>query len=247
MVDIWNKSKVVKVVDDSDDLSISKDQLIEASSKRVRGHITDELVARINSIIEEPDMRAEYRENIIGYLDVLKDGRVNMLDYVNAVKYVSYKMRGDTNKAAYAKVFPDRIARYKANGTVDYSPWVSSYRKSRLVVGILERSIIPTHLLNADIYQESINVLADLMVNSDSDKVRQESAKSLMDGLRPPEVNKFSVDVVVKQDDALIALRESTDRLINAQRVEIEKGRATADGIANSELIVEGSYEVDES
>lgn len=215
-------------------------QIKAACPKNVRGNITTELTADINGILSDPDIRDEFRDNILSYTDVLAEGKWKFKDYISAVKFTSYKLRGDSNMVSYAKTFPDRIAAYTARGVNDYSPWVTSYLKSKLVLEILKRSLIPTHILNADIYQKSINVLASLMLTATSEKVRADSANSLLVNLKPPEADRLEIDLNIKQDDAIGDLRAATAAMVAAQKREIELGIQTAKGIAHSTIVIQG-------
>lgn len=241
---IWDTNGSGLVAEEKD-LYLTKEVLKSVATKNAKNHITDELVETINGIIREPEYREEFRDNVLGYLDVLGDKRVNMVEYINAVKFVGFKVRGSTDRDAYIKTFPDRFKRLSDEGKgSDISAWTNGYKRSKMVIQMLERSIVPTYIVNADVYQDSINVLVKLMHNSKSDLVRQASAKTLMDGLTPPEVTKFSVDVNIKEDDAMIAMRATTQALLEAQKGEIVSGRKSAFDIANTDLVVEeGEYD----
>jgi len=222
---------------------LSVDIIKDVMPKSIRPNITPELITLINSIIKDPEVGEDYREHILGFSDVMKGGLYRMEDYITAVKYTSYKLRGDSNIVAYIKTFPDRVARYKSNGTVDISPWVTSYGRSKLVNAILNKSMIPTHILNADIHQKAVNVLADLMLTATSEKVRSDSANSLLTHLKPPENTKIEIDMNVKQVDGISDLRQATLELIKAQKLSIESGQSTAQDVAHSSVILEGQLD----
>ena len=220
--------------------SLSLDLIKNAVPRSIRSNITQGMVDNINKISNDPDVGEEFKDNILGFSDVMKSGLYRMEDYISAVKYVSYKLRGDTNLAAYTKTFPDRVARYQGRGVVDYSPWVTSYCKSKLVNEILGRSLVPTHILNADIHQKAINVLANLMVSANSEKVRSDSANSLLTHLKPPETAKIEIDMNVTKIDGIEDLRNATLELIKAQKLGIQSGQSTAQDIAHSKVVIEG-------
>jgi len=222
----------------STDITIQ--EIKERVPKSIRANITQELTDNINNIMKDPDIRDEYRENILGYTDVLQEGKWKFGDYITAIKYVGYKLRGDTNMTAYTKSFPERIKKLQARGVTDFSSWVVSYGKSKLVNEILSRSMIPTHILNADVYQKAINIQAQLMVTANSEKVRTDAANSLLNHLKPPETAKIEIDMNVKQQDGISDLTKATLELVKAQKLSIESGARTARDIAHSAVIVEG-------
>ena len=87
---------------------LTKEMLLGAvPDKRFRRHVTDEVVAVINS---EPDseLRRVFRDNALTYSSVLSTGKHSLSAYVNAVKFVSLRLIGDKASTAYSKVFPDR-------------------------------------------------------------------------------------------------------------------------------------------
>ncbi len=222
---------------------LTMEVLKSCAPKSVKNNISPELLDKINDILQDPDIREEYRENVLGYIDVLKEGKWKFSDYISAVKYVSYKLRGDTNISAYSKTFPDRIASYIARGVTDYSPWVTSYGKSKLVAEIFDRSMIPTYILNADVYQEAVNTLAHLMNTAKSEKVRSDSANSLLTHLKKPETAKVELDVNVNRDSSIDDLRKSTLELVAQQKMMIQAGAMSAKEVAHQKLVIEGEIE----
>ena len=226
------------------DRSLTVDVVKSAVPRSLRGNITKELVDNLNKISNDPDVGEEFRENVIGYADVMKSGNYRMDDYISAVKYIGYKLRGDTNIAAYTKTFPDRVKRYHGNGVTDISPWVTSYSKSKLVNEMLGRSMVPTHILNADVHQKAINVLANLMVTAHSEKVRSDSANSLLTHLKPPETAKIEIDMNVTKQDGIEDLTKATMELVKNQRLAIEAGARTAKDVAHSKLVIDVEAEI---
>jgi len=222
--------------------SLTLEVIKKAVPRSIRSSISKEMVDRINLISQDPDIGVEFRENILGYADAMSTGTYNIPDYISAVKYVSYKLRGDTNEAAYTKTFPDRVAQYHKNGVDSISPWVASYVRSKLVIEMLGRSMVPTHILNADIHQKAINRLAYLMVNSSSEKVQSDSATSLLTHLKPPETAKIEIDMNVTKVDGIDDLRAATMELVKNQRMAIKAGKSTALDIAHS-VIIDGEIE----
>jgi len=73
-------------------------------------------VETINSLSADPMLREAFRDNLISYTGVLQDGKYKVTDYINAVKYVSYKLLGASNSEAYQKTFPDRWQRLVDEG-----------------------------------------------------------------------------------------------------------------------------------
>jgi hypothetical protein len=196
-------------------------------------------MSNINGLLQDQTTREEFRENLIGYASVLAQGRYKVEDYVSAVKYVSYKMLGSTNLEAYVKTFPDRYKRLLNDGVDDHrvSAYASAYNKNQLVNKIYEQTLIPSHILNADVFQRALNVQAELMVHANSEKVRSDAANSLLTHLKRPEVTKIELDVGLKEDKTITDLRQATMALAASQRAMIKSGMMNAKEVAHSQII----------
>jgi hypothetical protein len=115
----------------------------------------------------------------------------------------------------------------------------SRYASSKLVILLMGQTMVPTHILNAPLYQQAINVQADLMVNAKSEKVRCDAASNLTNILKPPETKKIELDIGIKEDQTIQELRETTMALARQQRQMIEGGQASVRAVAESKLITE--------
>ena len=208
---------------------------------KVKKTINQELMDSINKTLSDPDMFETYRENLLSYASVMADGRFKMESYVSAVKYVSHKLMGASNIAAYIKTFPDKYQDFINRGieTKDIASYVTAYNKSKLVNLIMEQTLIPSYVLNQDLYQKALNVQAELMLNAKSEKVRSDAANSLLNQLKMPEVNKVQLDVNVKEDGSIAALRESTLELVRQQKLMVQAGAMNAQEVAHSKLVID--------
>ena len=208
---------------------------------KVKKTINQELMDSINKTLSDPDMFETYRENLLSYASVMADGRFKMESYVSAVKHVSHKLMGASNIAAYIKTFPDKYQDFINRGieTKDIASYVTAYNKSKLVNLIMEQTLIPSYVLNQDLYQKALNVQAELMLNAKSEKVRSDAANSLLNQLKMPEVNKVQLDVNVKEDGSIAALRESTLELVRQQKLMVQAGAMNAQEVAHSKLVID--------
>lgn len=208
---------------------------------KVKKTINQELMDSINKTLSDPDMFETYRENLLSYASVMADGRFKMESYVSAVKYVSHKLMGASNIAAYIKTFPDKYQDFINRGieTKDIASYVTAYNKSKLVNLIMEQTLIPSYVLNQDLYQKALNVQAELMLTAKSEKVRSDAANSLLSQLKMPEVNKVQLDVNVKEDGSIAALRESTLELVRQQKLMVQAGAMNAQEVAHSKLVID--------
>ncbi len=224
---------------------LTLDQFKDALPEKVKKSINQELVDQINTTLSDPEQYESYRENLLSYTKVMAEGKFKVPNYIDAVRYVSFKLMGCTNIEAYSKTFPDKILRFNAQGVEakDIASYVTAYNKSKLVNLIFGQTLIPTHILNQDLYQRALNVQADLMTNAKSEKVRCDAANSLMVQLKAPEIQKVQLDIGIKEDDSIAKLRATTLELARQQRMMLEAGAMTAQDVAHSKFIIEGTAE----
>ena len=220
---------------------LTVDQFRQALPDKVKKSVSQELIDQINTTLAEPELFEAYRDNLLSYSKVMADGRFKVDQYISAVKYVSHKLMGSTNIDAYSKTFPDKMQRFAATSvsSKDIASYVTAYNKSKLVNLIFEQTLIPTYVLNQDLFQRALNVQADLMTNANSEKVRCDAANSLLSHLKMPETQKVELDISVKEDSAIAALRETTLALARQQRLMLEAGAMNAQEVAHSRLIID--------
>lgn len=221
---------------------LTAEQFKQALPDKVKKSVSQELIDQINSTLSEPEMYEAYRDNLLSYSKVMADGRFKIDQYISAVKYVSHKLMGATNIEAYSKTFPDKMQRFAAQGVSakDIASYVTAYNKSKLVNLIFEQTLIPSYVLNQDLYQKALNVQAELMVSANSEKVRCDAANSLLTHLKMPETQKVELEIGVKEDSAIAALRATTMELARQQRLMLEAGAMNAQEVAHSRLVIEG-------
>ena len=220
-------------------MTLTVDVLKKSLPSKYKRNVNDDLLEHINTILDHPELYDDYRNNFLTYISVIQDGKYKLDDYLNAIKYCTHKLMGESNMDSFVKTFPNRYQSMIAKGYTakEMSAHVAMYNKNKLVNTILEQTMIPTWVLNQDMYQKAINVQADLMLNAMSEKVRSDAANSLLVHLKPPEVKKVELDVGIKQNDEIEALRNITAELAAQQKRMIEAGVITAKQNAETKLI----------
>ena len=203
--------------------------------------LVESMTETLNKLIgdEEVEFRDTLRDNILGYADVVKTGRYKVEDYLNAVKFVTWRLAGNTFEKSYMRTFPERYNRLVAEGKTkkEMSSYVSAYSKNKLVVTLSEQALMPSYLLNADIFQRALNAQAKIMRTAQSDMVRMSAADSLMKHLKQPENTKISLDIAVTSNDAMDELRQVTQELRNAQRQAIINNDRSVIDVAHTKIL----------
>jgi hypothetical protein len=222
---------------------ISVEDFRAALPKVLQKSVNQEVIDLVNDVVAEPEFIENFRDNLVGYHNILTQGKFRLSNYVEAVKYVSHKLMGTSNIDSYRRAFPQKIADFKSRNISekDIATYVYAYNKSKLVNLIMAQSLIPTHVLNADVYQEAINIQLELARYANSEKVRSDAANSLLVQLRPPETKKIELDIAVKGDESVLtSLRETTMELVRQQKLALQSGAINAEAAAGQRLIIEG-------
>lgn len=217
---------------------LTKEIIERAVPANLKNAITPQLVDLVNNIAADPLVAEQVRNNFISYTGVMKDGKFKTEDYIHAVCYVSYKLMGDSNKDAYFKTFPARMANLLGKGTSekDISAYVSAYAKGKLVNLIMEQSLVPSWVLNADLYQRALNTQADLMTNAMSEKVRTDAANSILTHLGKPKETGPLIAIDMKETSGMTELKDLMGKLAQQQLEMIANG-VTAKQIAAQTII----------
>jgi hypothetical protein len=212
-----------------DDGFFTAAELQSALPVHLRSKVTPALVNRLNSITQDPALAEEIRNNFVGFNNVMKDGKFKFEDYLNACAYSTYKMMGYTNQQAWGYTFPDKLAKMRAENRDDnyISAFVASFSKGKLVNIILEQAMIPSFVLNQDLYQKALNICAAMMVGAKSEKVQVEAAKAILEATRAPERSQVQLDVTIKDTSGMSELKQLLQEVASTQIKQIEGGAMT--------------------
>ena len=214
-----------------------------------KGVITQDMVNQLNALSKDPEESRYIRENFITFSKVLSEGRFKLGDYVRAVMYVSHKVMGKSNLDSYKATFPDRYAQMVSDGRQpkDIASYVSAYNKGKLVNLVYERAMIPTWVLNQDMFQSALNVNYEIMNDvTVSDKVRVEAANSILTHLKKPETNKAELKIDIGLNDGMKALEQRLAEMAEVQLKTIEGKAMTVEEVAGLPLNVPEAEIVDE-
>jgi len=190
-----------------------------------RNNMTQDMVDQLNALSKDPEEARYIRENFVSFSQVLQEGRFKVGDYVRAVMYVSHKVMGKTNLDSYKSTFPERYQKMVDEGKPqkDIASIVTAYNKGMLVNKVMERAIVPSWILNQDMFQDAINTQHSIMMDLNvSDKVRVEAANSLLTHLKKPENNKAEVKIDIALNDGMQALENQLNMLASEQLRQIE-------------------------
>ena len=220
-------------------IPLTKELVARALPGNLKAAATDALVDMINNISTDPLIADAIKENFLSYNSVLRDGKFKMEDYVNAVAYVSYKLLGDSNQDAYFKTFPQRYQTLLNAGRTpkEISSYVASYNKGQLVNKILEQTLVPSWVLNQNLYQQALNTQFEIMNDPDvSPKVRSDAADSLLTHLAKPKEAGPLINIDMTETSGMNELKDALVKMAKQQQDLIAAGMSTK-AIAAQDII----------
>jgi hypothetical protein len=217
---------------------LTKIEVEKAVPANLKTSITQQFVDQINSIVSDPIVAEQVRENFISYSTVLRDGKYKTEDYLNAVVYVSFKLMNLSNKDAYFRTFPQRYASLMAKNASekDIASYVSMYHKNKLVNAILQQAMVPTWVLNQDLFQAALNTQAELMRSANSEMVRTTAANSILSALAKPKETGPSINFNAVETSGMNELKGMLTQLAQQQADAIANGQTLKD-IAAQKII----------
>lgn len=218
---------------------LTTEQFKEALPDQMKKNVSKEVIDGVNVLLSDPEMAEHYRDNLIGYTHVIKEGKFKLTSYVSAVKYVTQKLSGKTNQDAYMATFPDKWNDWVQRNisAKDISSYVSVYNGSKLVNLILEQTLVPNWILNQDVRQKAINHLATLMTTASSEKVQAEAAIGLLTHLKMPEKLKVELDLGVKQNSVMDQLQQASLDLATRMQQMVSAGVWSAQDLLDEKVI----------
>jgi hypothetical protein len=220
--------------------ALTPEMFSAALPEKMRKNISQKLINEVNNILSDPDEYEAYRDNLISYTSVMQDGKYKIESYLDAVRYVTFKLMGHTDKDAFMKTFPVKWQRWIAQGMLskDMASYVTAYHKGKLVNAIMAQTLVPTYVLNADLHQKALNVQAELMLDPNvSPKVRSDAANSLLTHLKAPETQKIELNVGTNVNDEIKQMSKVMIELAAAQKLAIQSGQMRAQEVAHSKII----------
>lgn len=233
---------------------VTADELKLLYPIKVSGKVLEQAADILNTATEDMDyvMAKEFRDNCLSFIDVLKNSktRVSFADYVNACKFATFKLAGNTDVRAYALTFPDRVRRMERDKVPNSHlyQYASIYSKNKTVVEVMSKLVVPTHIMFQDIFHQAVKVQAELMVDdSISPKVRSDAANSLMTHLKTPEIKQAELKIEANDNGAISQLADALNNLSGKQRDKILAGEYTVKDISEAIIYTEdGSNESSE-
>jgi hypothetical protein len=227
--------------------TLTKEQFQAVLPIKMKKSVSTDLINEINLILQDPETLDSFKDDLLGYAQVLNSGKYKLTSYINAVKFVSYKLLGDTNIVAFAKTFPDRyndlVTSNKSNKEI--GTYASAYNTSKLVTEIMRQTLVPIYIVNQPAVQEAINTQIDIMRTSTSDKCRVDAANSILTHLKQPEDTNLNLNIGINKGSIIDNLEDAMHRLVAKQKEVILNG-GDVKQIANMPITIKQEEPEDE-
>lgn len=217
------------------------DELKQSLPATLRSAASQELLDRINLSITDDTAAEIYKENLVDYVGVLRDGKYKASSYIEAVRYVTFKLLNNTNEQAYALTFPDKYQELVARGasSKDISAYVSAYNSGKLVTAILEQSLTPFWIVNQSARQQALNTQVELMLHAESEYVRTQAADSVLKHTEQPKAVGPLVNFDMRENSGMNELKSLLSELAAKQVNAIKSGVSTKEV---AEQVIEAEF-----
>jgi N4 gp69-like protein len=239
----FDKKVSLAILEEPEPELLSVEGLQKIYPRKVNRETLEECVKMMNESIVGMDsvMREHYRDNLVGVIDVIKEGeRIKFADYVKAVKFCSFKMAGYTDTRAYSLTFPERIERMAREGISNANLYVyaNSYAKNKVVVEIMAKLMVPTHIMYQDYFHMAVKTQVEIMTDDKvSPKVRSDAANSLMTHLKQPEIKQAELSINTNDSGIINQLSEALNNLSKGHKELLSQGRTTLKDISEAVII----------
>ncbi len=218
--------------------NIDKDKLQRMLPKGTNHKVTDEIINMISSMEDDTGLFQDYmEESLLTQLPILSSIKVDLDDYINAIKYCNLKLNMSNNKA-WEIVFPERVQRLKEKGTYDVlSSHVSMFNKRDIVTKIDAQMMISAHIQYAPMFHAAVKKQFQLMNGSSADgtpvsaHVQHLAAKELREIAEMPVDNTIELKLGMSDEAKSIQqqLTEQIARSVDIQEKRLMNGESIGD------------------
>lgn len=194
-------------VPQSGEHNITKDKLKSFLPKGSSHQVTDEILGIISNMENDTGLFQDYmEESVLSHMHAFKSmKKVDLKDYINAVKYCNLK-QNMSNKKAWEITFPEvfdrltkKIEAGEKAGSIDANVYM--YDKSDIVTKISAEMMISAHIQYAPMFHASIRKQFELMNGKAaggmgvSAHVQHLAAKELSELTKLPEDNSIELKI----------------------------------------------------
>ena len=220
----------------SNSQNIDKEKLSKMLPKGTHHKVTDEVISLIHSMEEDTGLLQDYlEESLLSYLPVLKETKVDLSEYVNAIKFCNLK-KNMSNEKAWQIVFPEKYKKLYEEGRWNTSH-PSMYNSSTLVVKLDAQMMVAVHIQYAPYFHASVKKQYELMNGVDalglpvSPTVQHLAAKALGELTAQPIDTKVELKIGQSDEakDSQAKMFGAMNELAKNQRELLKAGHSLED------------------
>jgi len=234
------------------DYNLTADKVKKMLPKGSSHQVTDKVMEIIYNMEHDTGLEQNYlEEQLLSNINIVKEMKVDMVDYIAAVKYCTLK-QNMSNRKAWEITFPDRLrraeeklAKREAEGrgnSVNIDSHVSNYNKTQLVVKIDTELSVAWHNLYMPARTQALRSLIDLgqgraKPNADGEMmtvtphVQFLANKEIVDVLKPPEEKKDTLDININPGSIIDEYEQVFAQMAQKKMDIIESGGNMLDAI----------------
>jgi len=227
------------------------DEFIDKIPKRMKAHVNAEIRNEIVTMLSS-DIGDNCREAMLANTDLMDEYSTNPERYLKAVKFASYINIGKKTYEAFALTHPDKYKEYKQQAEDEgwdlsmlrnkLSLKGANFKKTQLVTKLLARSIVPLGIAFSHYKAEAVGVLADLMINADSQRVQMESADKLLTHLNVDK-SEFAIksEEVMTNQNVIATLAGALDKMVSLHQKEKEINPNKSNSVIMDAIVTEAT------
>lgn len=227
------------------DYKLTADKIKKLLPKGSAHQVTDNIMEIIYKMEDDTGLEQNYlEEQLLSNINIIKEMKVDMVDYIAAVKYCTLK-QNMSNRKAWEITFPERLqaaeqklkereAQGRAN-SVNIDSHVSNYNKTQLVVKIDTQLAVAWNILYMPARAQALQSLINLgqgkaKPNPDGElmtvtpHVQFLANKEIVDVLKPPEEAKQEIDININQGSIIDEYEKAIAMMADAKMQQIEAG-----------------------
>ncbi len=218
--------------------NINKEKLERMLPKGANHRVTDEIITLIGSMEEDTGLFQDYmEESLLAQLPILSTIKVDLDDYVNAIKFCNLK-QNMSNTKAWEIVFPDRVQLLKEKGTYEtVSSHVSMFNKRDIVTKIDAQMMISAHIQYAPMFHAAVKKQFQLMNGTSAEgtpvsaHVQHLAAKELREITEMPVDNTIELKLGMSDEAKSVQqqLTEQIARSVDMQMKRLNAGHSIGD------------------
>ncbi len=218
--------------------NIDKEKLQRMLPKGANHRVTDEIITLIGSMEEDTGLFQDYmEESLLAQLPILSTIKVDLDDYVNAIKYCNLKQNMSNNKA-WEIVFPHRVESLREKGTYEsISSHVAMFNKRDIVTKIDAQMMTSAHIQYAPMFHAAVKKQFQLMNGHSaegtpvSSHVQHLAAKELREITEMPVDNTIELKLGMSEESKSIQqqLIDQISKSVDIQERRLRLGESIGD------------------